>query len=91
MEDLAPILDDLKDLGFKYSTVAGITVALSDVSTTADKEVQVEAGKAKAARIETLHKRGQLTLREWERHLTQLWDGIKNEIGDKLIDDLPRF
>ena len=90
MEDLSPILDSLKDLGFKYSTVAGITVALSDVSTTADKEKQVEIGKQKAAKLKTLHNRGQLTLREWERHLTKLWDGIKNEIGNKLVDDLPR-
>ncbi len=90
MEDLAPILDDLKDLGFKYSTVAGITVALSDVSTTADKGEQVEVGKEKAQQLANLHKRGALTTREWERHLTSLWDGIKDEIGSKLIADLPR-
>ena len=90
MEDLAPILDDLKDLGFKYSTVAGITVALSDVATTADKEVQVEAGKEKAAELSNLYKRGALTTKEWERHLTRLWDGIKDEIGNRLVADLPR-
>ena len=90
MEDLAPILDDLKDLGFKYSTVAGITVALSDVSTTADKGKQVEEGKHKAEELRELHRRGVLTTREWERHLTRLWDGIKDEIGNKLVSDLPR-
>ena len=90
MEDLAPILDDLKDLGFKYSTVAGITVALSDVSTSSDKEEKIVVGKEKAAELATMHKRGVLTTREWERHLTRLWDGIKDEIGNKLVADLPR-
>src|SRR5690625_2789948 len=47
----AEILDNIKDLGFEHSTKAGITVALSDVNTSENKEQHIEEGKEKAARL----------------------------------------
>lgn len=84
------ILDKIKDLGFKYSTIAGMTVSLADINVAPNKQKYVEYGKEKAAELMRLYKRGRLTAREWERHLTQLWDNVKLQIGDELMENLPR-
>lgn len=84
------ILDEIKDLGFKYSTIAGMTVSLADINVAPNKAKFVEEGKEKAANLMKLYRRGRLTAREWERHLTGIWDDIKNRIGDELMENLPR-
>ncbi len=84
------ILDEIKDLGFKYSTIAGMTVSLADINVAPNKQKYVEHGKEKAAELMNLYRRGRLTAWEWERHLTQLWDRVKEDIGDELMQNLPR-
>jgi len=84
------ILDMIKDLGFKYSTIAGMTVSLADINVAPNKQKYVDYGKGKAIELMSLYKRGRLTAREWERHLTTLWDTVKSQIGDELMDNLPR-
>lgn len=86
----AEILDSIKDLGFEYSTKAGITVALSDVNTSKNKEKHIEEGKEKAARLMTQYERGRLTPQEWESRLMQLWDGVKEVVGQELMENLER-
>lgn len=90
LDKTSEILDDIKDLGFKYSTLAGMTVALSDINVAPNKEKYVEEGKLQAAKLMKMHKRGLLTAQEWEGKLMTLWDGIKNEVGAELMEDLPR-
>lgn len=90
MDQTAEILDHIKDMGFKYSTVAGMTVSLSDINVAPNKQKYVEEGKEQAANLMRLYKRGKLTAREWERHLTKLWGDIKDSIGKELMENLPR-
>ena len=84
------ILDKIKDNGFKYSTVAGMTVALSDIVVSPNTHDYVEQGKIQESKLMELRQRGRLTPREWERHVTILWDRIKSEIGKDLEAHLPR-
>ncbi|MDP3441690.1 MAG: DNA-directed RNA polymerase subunit beta', partial [Ignavibacteria bacterium] len=84
------ILDKIKDNGFKYSTIAGMTVALSDIVVSPNTANFVEQGKIQESRLMELRQRGRLTPREWERHVTILWDRIKSEIGKDLEAHLPR-
>ena len=90
MDQTAEILDAIKDMGFKYSTIAGMTVSLADINVAPNKQQYVEEGKVKATELMRLYKRGKLTTREWERHLTKLWGDIKDSIGKELMETLPR-
>ncbi len=90
-EGSSDILDRIKDLGFQYSTVAGMTVALSDINVAPNKQKYVEEGQRKSNEIHDLLERGLLTPREWERHFTALWDGVKKQIGQTLMKSLPRM
>ncbi len=89
-EGTSEILDKIKDLGFEYSTVAGMTVSLADINVAPNKHDYVEEGKAKAEQLQLLLKRGLLTPPEWERHFSKLWDDIKKNIGDEVMKSLPR-
>ena len=85
------ILDALKDMGYLYSTLAGMTVALSDISVAPHKEEIVDQGKLKADQLNALRDRGLLTPQEWERAFSDLWDKVKNNVGDTLMTSLPRM
>ena len=84
------ILDNIKDLGFEYSTVAGMTISLSDIFVAPDKERLVNAAKEKSEVLQHLLRRGQLTLPEWEKHFKKIWEDTTSEIGDNVIANLPR-
>ena len=78
--------DRIKDNGFKYSTVAGMTISLDDIKVSSNKEEQVEAGKKKADVLLRLHKRGLLTEQEWENQLINLWGEIKDNISGETFE-----
>ncbi|MBP3853355.1 MAG: DNA-directed RNA polymerase subunit beta' [Erysipelotrichaceae bacterium] len=90
VDQTAEILDQIKSLGFRYSTVAGITVALSDIEVAPDKEKYVEEGRQKAEELKHLQRKGMLTMEEWERHLNKLWENVKDDIAERLMENLPR-
>ena len=85
------VLDNLKDMGYYYSTIAGMTVALSDISVAPHKQDLVDEGRKKADVLNNLRDRGLLTPQEWEAAFSQLWDGVKNKVGDTLMASLPRM
>ena len=89
-EGSSDILDSIKDLGFEYSTVAGMTISLADINVAPNKQKYVDEAKSKAEVLQTLLKRGQLTLPEWEKHFSKLWADTTNAIGDDVMNNLQR-
>ena len=89
-DETAEVLDQIKSLGFRYSTIAGITVALSDIEVAPDKDKYVAEGREKAEELKYLQRKGMLTMEEWERHLNKLWENVKDDIADRLMENLPR-
>ena len=89
-EGSAAVLDTIKDLGFEYSTVAGMTISLADINVAPNKQKFVDEAKAKADVLQNLLRRGQLTLPEWEKHFSKLWADATNAIGDDVMNNLPR-
>lgn len=78
--ETSEILDEIKNNGFKYSTIAGITVSLADIEVAPNKKQYVDVGKEKAAVLMDFREKGKLTMQEWERHLNKLWDDVKKDI-----------
>ena len=89
-EGSSAILDNIKDLGFEYSTVAGMTVSLADINVAPNKQKYVDEAKKKADVLQNLLDRGQLTPPEWERHFSKLWADTKDAIGDEVMNSLAR-
>jgi len=78
------MLDKLKDLGFKYSTIAGITFSLSDVITSQNKQEFIDAGSEKVNKINKQFARGLIT--EEERFMTvcEVWNNVTNQVQKEL-------
>ena len=85
------ILDSLKDMGYLYSTLAGMTVSLSDISVAPHKEEIVGEGREKADKLNELRDRGLLTGPEWEKSFSALWNDVKENVGNALMSSLPRM
>ena len=83
------MLDKLKDLGFKYSTVAGITVSASDVVRSKDKDELIKEGKEKVDKVNKQYKRGLITEEERYKTVCDIWNSTNDKVkaGLKEISD----
>ncbi len=80
------MLDKLKDLGFKYSTVAGVTVSIADVVRSDDKHEIIEKAKAKVDKINKQYQRGLITEAERYENVIASWNKATDEIKDELAE-----
>ncbi len=80
------MLDKLKDLGFKYSTIAGITVSIADVVRSEKKGEIIASAKDKVDKINKQYQRGLITEQERYASVIELWtkatDDVKNELKE---------
>ena len=88
------MLDSLKDLGFKYSTIAGITISMADVVTSSDKNAIVSESQKIVDKINKQYKRGLITEEERFNKVIETWNGAKDrvqaeleEIANKEVDN----
>ena len=78
------MLDNLKDLGFKYSTVAGITVSAADIVTSKDKDKIINESQEKVDKINKQFSRGLITEEERFSSVISTWNKAKDDIQDEL-------
>jgi len=78
------MLDKLKDLGFKYSTYAGITISAADVITSKTKEQVIEDSEAEVKKINKQYQRGLITNKERFDLVISVWDKAKKDIEKEL-------
>ena len=82
--ETSSMLDKLKDLGFYYSTIAGVTVSMSDVKTSDKKgEIVAEAQKF-VDKINKQYKRGLITEEERYNKVIETWNGAKDKVQEEL-------
>ena len=77
-------LDKLKDLGFKYSTVAGITVSISDVVSSEHKQEIIDESTKMVDNINKLYKRGLITNQERYEKVIETWNQCKDKVQAEL-------
>ena len=78
------MLDKLKDQGFKYSTVAGITVSISDVVRSNKKQEIIDAAKVKVEKINKQYQKGIITEEERYESVITIWENATDEVKDEL-------
>ncbi len=89
--ETSKMLDKMKDLGFKYSTIAGITVASSDVKIVKNKPKVIEKAQTQVRRYQAAYERGLLTnterydrtIKEWDLAKKTLEDVIRTEMAEQ--------
>ena len=82
--ETSTMLDNLKDLGFKYSTISGITVSMADVEISKTKgEVVAEAQKL-VDKINKQYKRGLITEEERFNKVIETWNNATDQVKSEL-------
>ena len=85
------MLDLMKDLGFKYSSKAGITVGVSDIVVLPDKQQIIDETDAKVEKVQKQFSRGLITEHERYSTVIELWTKAKDVIQEKLMKSLDRL
>ena len=91
------MLDKLKDQGFKYSTYSGITIAVSDIVVSKNKDEIIAKGNEEVKKINKQFRRGLITDQERYQLVIDVWDKAKDEIKKelevyaKIMEDNPIF
>ncbi|MGX7350166.1 DNA-directed RNA polymerase subunit beta' [Dolosicoccus paucivorans] len=85
------MLDDMKDLGYKYSTRAGITVGVADVVKLDSKDEIIEKGHERVDNIMKQYRRGLITEDERYESVIRTWEKARDDIQDELAVSLPRL
>ncbi|MEK7593794.1 MAG: DNA-directed RNA polymerase subunit beta' [Patescibacteria group bacterium] len=81
-----PILDKIKDFGYRYVTVSGVTWGIDDVKVSPKKKDIVERGKRQAEEVKEQWGEGLLSEDERFRKTIEIWQGVKNEI-EKIVPE----
>ena len=89
--ETAEVLDDLKDIGFRWATQAGVTVAVSDLTVPEAKRELVESSDDKALQIERRYRKGFLTDAERRRELQDVWDTATNDVAEAMERNFGRL
>ncbi len=79
------MLDKMKDLGFKYSTISGITISISDVVTSDNKQEIIAEANKMVEKINKQYNRGLITNEERFNKVIETWDGAKAEVQKELV------
>lgn len=87
-EATAPILDDLKQLGFYYATKSGISIAIDDISEPADKNKLLKKAEEQIALVEEQFNQGLITEDERYENTVQTWMKTTYEISDRVAQSL---
>ncbi len=88
---VAHLLDVLKDLGFKYASVAGVTISKNDIVVPPDKEEILQGYEAKVREIQNAYGRGELTDVERREQTTDLWTAATEEVADAMEKNFRRL
>ena len=78
------MLDKLKDLGFKYSTLSGISIAISDIKPSVKKGEIVAETQKMVDQVNKQFKRGLITEDERYQQVISLWTKAKGEVAKEL-------
>ena len=81
-------LDNLKSLGFKWSTLAGLSFGVTDLRIPMAKEQILAASQKKVDRVEKAFQAGALTERERYNQLLDIWAHCREEVTKSMIEGL---
>ncbi|TME67581.1 MAG: DNA-directed RNA polymerase subunit beta', partial [Chloroflexi bacterium] len=77
----ASVVNDIKRLGFRYATQAGITVSAMDIPHPDSKWQIIRATEKEVAEVERMYRRGVMTEDERYRKVIELWQRAYEEVG----------
>ena len=82
------LLDDIKEMGFRWATRYGLSVAITDMDPPARREIMIQDADDRSTKITNQFRRGMLTYNEMTQGLIKLWTDTYDEIGKEIVAGL---
>ncbi|MEG2380724.1 MAG: DNA-directed RNA polymerase subunit beta', partial [Oscillospiraceae bacterium] len=86
--DTATLLDDIKEMGYKYSTIGAVTVGVSDMKIPKEKKALLKHAEEEIEVVVKNFRRGLLTDEERYTKVINIWNETSNKVTNALMDNL---
>lgn len=87
----AVVIDGVKNLGYHYACIAGITVAISDIIVPSEKKEIINATEDTVAQVERKFNRGLITEEERHKKVCDLWTKATDDVTDAMMKNMNPF
>ncbi|MEG0829684.1 MAG: DNA-directed RNA polymerase subunit beta' [Anaerovoracaceae bacterium] len=84
----AIMLDHIKDMGFHYSTIAAITISISDMEIPEAKHEIIAESEKMVEKYEKAYRKGLVSDQERYEKVIQVWNKTTDDVADALMDSL---
>ncbi len=85
------LLDDVKALGFRFSTQAGVTVSMTDMTVPSKRGEIIQHTEKEVQRTNGFFRRGTLTAEERRQRVLRLWQDAASDVGDAIMEGIDRY
>jgi len=82
------LLDALKDLGFRYSTLSGLSIGIDDMHVPSNKGELIEEAEAEVKKIEREYQDGLITKGERYNKIIDIWTHVTERVADEMFKEL---
>ncbi len=86
----AQVADELKDLGFKYATKAGVSISVDDLKVPPEKREMLEAAEEEIRETEARYSRGEITEVERFQKVIDTWSITSEELKDQVVENFTK-
>ncbi|OGL07077.1 MAG: DNA-directed RNA polymerase subunit beta', partial [Candidatus Rokubacteria bacterium RIFCSPLOWO2_02_FULL_68_19] len=81
-------LDDLKDIGFRYATLSGLSIGIDDMHIPSAKEQLIEEARQQVNEVEQQYQDGVITNGERYNKVVDIWAHVTEQIADAMFHEL---
>ncbi|MBI3009735.1 MAG: DNA-directed RNA polymerase subunit beta' [Candidatus Omnitrophica bacterium] len=85
------LLDDLKTMGFEWATLAGLSIAVADLTVPPDKDKILGRAHREVEQVESQYRRGLITEGERYNKIIDIWMHATEEISDHVMENFENF
>lgn len=82
------LLDDIKELGFKWATLGGLSIAKDDLRVPLEKDEIIKQAESEVERIEQNYRRGSITSGERYNQIVDCWTYAREKVAEAMIKGL---
>ncbi len=82
------VLDNIKNVGFKYATLFGATIGMGDIKIPLSKKKLLESGENKVNKIEESYRSGYITEDERYNKVVDVWTHCNDRIAEEMMEEL---
>ncbi len=82
------LADSLRSMGYKYSTIAGISIGIDDMHIPASKQKKLEEAELELKKYEDQESEGVITTGEKHNKIIDLWSGMSDTIANEMMDGI---